>query len=54
MAYVASLGGGNMRGAFANSNGAVVTVFAHIRGLAMIQGHYIVLPAGTGRMTGFA
>ena len=54
MAYVASLGGGNMRGALAGGNGTVMAVLAHIRGLAVVQGHYIGLPAGTGRMAGFA
>jgi len=54
MAYVASLGSGNMRGTLAGGDGAVMAVLAHIRGLAMIQGHYIGLPARTGGVTGFA
>ena len=53
MAYVASLGSGNMRGTLAGGDGAVMAVLAHIRGLAVVQGHYIGLPAGTGRMAGF-
>jgi hypothetical protein len=51
MAYVACLGGGNMRGALAGSDGVVVAVLARIRGLAVVQRYDIGLPAGAGGMT---
>ena len=54
MAYVASLGSRYVGGALAGGYSAVVAIFTHIRGLAVIQGYHKSLPARTGGMTGFA
>ena len=54
MTHVARLGGGNMRRAFIDGDGAVVAVLTQVSGLSMIKGHYKRLPSGAGGMTGFA
>ena len=54
MAHVARLGRWYVCRAFANGYAAVVTVFACVRGMAMIEWHHKGLPTGAGGVTGFA